>query len=192
MSDLNISKIPKGMIRIQCGRCTLIMDALPPPAYNKEFYVTCVTCNSRNKVSSPAGSHINDSNLNMLTSQSPQSRDGTTSNKKALFVGINYKHSRRELKGSGYSAMKMKKLLVNTFGWPDNTNSIRMLTDDEPSLLSYPTRANILDSLYWLSTNVKPGDVLFLYYCGLSGRVLDTYCNSENGLSECILPGISL
>ena len=40
-----------GTIRVKCGSCRTVMQAIPPAASTSVFYVTCVTCRTSNRIS---------------------------------------------------------------------------------------------------------------------------------------------
>lgn len=84
--------------------------------------------------------------------------------KRALLVGINsYPQAVGPLKGCVHDALRMKWLLQEIFYFPDA--GIRELYN------ANATREAILDSLNWLVSDTKMGDVLMWYYSGHGTRI---------------------
>lgn len=106
---------------------------------------------------------------------------------KALIIGITYEKTKFRLFGSAKDAMNIRNLLVNTYGWPDNEKSIRVLQDSGQGI-HYPTKKNILKGLRWLVRKAEPGDVLFLYYSGHGTAAADAHALEGDALDEGWLP----
>ena len=71
------------------------------------------------------------------------------------------------------------------YGFKDDSKHMRMLTDDQPERLK-PTTQNILDSLDWLTSDLKAGDQLFFHYSGHGTQMPDRDNDETDG--KCILP----
>lgn len=97
--------------------------------------------------------------------------------KKAVLVGIN-QYSNAPLAGCVNDALKMKKLLIEKYGF--KAEEIRMLLDKAA------TTKNITDALVWLADS-KSGDMALFCFSGHGTQVPNA--NGEpDGLSECICP----
>lgn len=106
---------------------------------------------------------------------------------KALLIGISYENTSFRLLGPATDVMSIRNLLVNTYGWPDNPYSMRVLQDSGKGIY-YPTKANIIKGLTWLVSDAKPGDVLFLYFSGHGGSSSDAHALEGDGMDEVWLP----
>ena len=100
--------------------------------------------------------------------------------KRALIVGINYVGTGNDLQGCINDANNMNALLKDHFGFTD----IRLLLEKDA------TTANIKDSLRWLVSGCRPGDVLFFHYSGHGSQIPDTSDPDvePDGLDEIICP----
>lgn len=107
-----------------------------------------------------------------------------TGRKKAVLIGINYFGTQAELRGCINDVHNMKRLLVQTFRWPESC--FQVLTDDNPRAM--PTKANIVAAMRWLVQDVKPGDVLFFHFSGHGAQREDPNGFEEDGMNETILP----
>jgi hypothetical protein len=87
-----------------------------------------------------------------------------TGNKKSLFIGINYKGTRSELKGCINDVIHIKAFVVERFRFPTDSAHMMTLTDDNPNAM--PTRQNILNAFRWLVQDAQSGDSLFVHYSG--------------------------
>jgi metacaspase-1 len=87
-----------------------------------------------------------------------------------LLIGINY---RAELKGCINDVYNLKQYLTQDRRWPDDPNSIVILTDDSPNPVFQPTKQNIIEAMRWLASCNNYGDSLFLHYSGHGGQKQD-------------------
>lgn len=108
--------------------------------------------------------------------------------KKALLVGINYRHSEQlALKGCVNDVKCMKDVLISKYGYlPQN---VRVLTDEaEVDLRFAPTRKNILEGLRWLVADAVAGDQRFFQFSGHGMQIRDVDGDEwEDGKDEAIL-----
>ncbi|KAL4426058.1 hypothetical protein ABPG77_007854 [Micractinium sp. CCAP 211/92] len=93
--------------------------------------------------------------------------------KRALIVACSYPGSSAPLPGTLNDADEIFDLLVNKFDFPNTTDSIMMLRDDDDNVLLHPTKRNIRKGFSWLLSDLKPGDSLFLYFSGHGSTVDD-------------------
>jgi hypothetical protein len=102
--------------------------------------------------------------------------------KRALFVGINYVGTPYELAGCINDAVDMQKQVTTSF---PSCKETRLITDETAM---EPTRANIIASLAWLISGLKPGENAMFHYSGHGGTVRDTNGDEVTGLDSCIYP----
>jgi hypothetical protein len=102
--------------------------------------------------------------------------------KRALLIGINYIGTPYALAGCINDAVNMSAQLRTFFPM---CSEYRLLTDNTPLK---PTRKNILDSINWLVTGLKPGENVFFHYSGHGGIVRDMNGDEVSGLDSCIYP----
>jgi hypothetical protein len=106
--------------------------------------------------------------------------------KLALLVGINYPGTKAELKGCYNDVDRMRRCLVDRFGFDEA--DIRVLTDADRSA-PQPTGANIRRALSRLVGDARPGDFLFFHYSGHGTRLpAETGQHDDTGYDECIVP----
>jgi hypothetical protein len=106
--------------------------------------------------------------------------------KRALLVGINYPGTKAELKGCHNDVARMRRCLVDRFGFDDA--AIRVLDDADPAA-PQPTGANIRRELARLVADARPGDFLFFHYSGHGTRLpAETGQDDDTGYDECIVP----
>ncbi|XP_062223883.1 metacaspase-5-like [Phragmites australis] len=106
--------------------------------------------------------------------------------RRALLVGINYPGTKAELKGCHNDVDRMRRCLVDRFGFDEG--DIRVLVDADPSA-PQPTGSNIRRALARLVGDARPGDFLFFHYSGHGTRLpAETGQNDDTGYDECIVP----
>ncbi|TVU20026.1 hypothetical protein EJB05_36213, partial [Eragrostis curvula] len=108
--------------------------------------------------------------------------------KRAVLVGINYPGTKAELKGCHNDVDRMRRSLVDRFGFDES--DIRVLVDaDGTGARSLPTGANIRRELARLVGDARPGDLLFFHYSGHGTRLpAETGQDDDTGYDECIVP----
>jgi hypothetical protein len=82
---------------------------------------------------------------------------------RTLLIGINYRGSAHQLRGSINDVNQTLSALRNLGFCDEPEMNLRILTEDGSRK---PTHANIIDSLAWLTHEVRAGDVLYLHYIG--------------------------
>ncbi|TVU46780.1 hypothetical protein EJB05_06341, partial [Eragrostis curvula] len=82
------------------------------------------------------------------------------SKKRALLVGVSYSGTAYELKGTVNDVKEMRRLLRDSFGFPDGC--ILELTEKESDPWRVPTRENLLLAMRWLVAGCASGDSLKL------------------------------
>nr|CAB3464833.1 unnamed protein product [Digitaria exilis] len=106
--------------------------------------------------------------------------------KRAVLVGINYTGRDDELKGCLNDVARMRRCLIDRFGF--DASGIRVLADADPST-PLPTGANIRRELERLVGDARPGDTLFFHYSGHGVQLpAETGEDDDTGYDECIVP----
>jgi hypothetical protein len=105
-------------------------------------------------------------------------------NKKALFIGINYKGTSAELKGCINDVKNISELVCRRFGF----QNCLYLTDEQENPEMRPTYDNIIEAMKWLVEGAQPGDSLFFHYSGHGGTAKDVESDETDGYDETILP----
>jgi len=106
--------------------------------------------------------------------------------KRAVLVGINYPGTDGELKGCLNDVARMRRCLVDRFGFDEA--GIRVLADADPSTPP-PTGANIRLELERLVADARPGDTLFFHYSAHGLQLpAETGEDDDTGYDECIVP----
>jgi hypothetical protein len=101
---------------------------------------------------------------------------------RAALVGINYLQTPYELAGCINDVVDMQALLKQLY---PGCKDYRIITDQTDVK---PTRANILATIDWLVTGLKPGQNVYFHFSGHGGRVRDRNGDEVDGLDECIYP----
>ncbi|OAA64656.1 Peptidase C14, caspase catalytic [Niveomyces insectorum RCEF 264] len=109
-----------------------------------------------------------------------------TGKRKALLIGINYYNQRGQLRGCINDVRNMAEYLVLNYGY--KREDMVILTDDQKSAISQPTKANILRAMHWLVKNAQPNDSLFFHYSGHGGQTRDLDGDEDDGYDEVIYP----
>ncbi|CAA7394312.1 unnamed protein product [Spirodela intermedia] len=106
--------------------------------------------------------------------------------KRALMVGCNYPGTKAELRGCINDVMRMRRCLVERFGFSEEDITILIDTDDT---FPMPTGANIRRAMADLVSSAEPGDCLFFHYSGHGTRLpAETGEDDDTGYDECIVP----
>ena len=110
----------------------------------------------------------------------------TMGQKRAVLVGINYPGTDGELKGCLNDVARMRRCLVDRFGFDEA--GIRVLADADPSTPP-PTGANIRRELERLVAGGRAGDTLFFHYSGHGLQLpAESGEDDDTGYDECIVP----
>jgi len=108
--------------------------------------------------------------------------------RKALLIGINYRGSKRELRGCVPDVNRFKKLITNVYGFPDHPNAMTILCDDTSDPRTMPTKRNILLAIDWLVKDARRGDALFFHFSGHGSQTVDHSGDESSGYDNTILP----
>lgn len=105
---------------------------------------------------------------------------------RALFIGINYTGTGNALRGCVNDVRSMLGTLQR-IQFPISECCI--LVDDPkfPNFTAMPTRANIIKYMLWLTSDLRPGDVLFLHYSGHGGQTRAKH-DSEEAYDQTMIP----
>ena len=87
-----------------------------------------------------------------------------TGKKKALLIGINYFGQRGQLRGCINDVKNLSQFLIDRWGY--KREDMVILTDDQQSPKSQPTKTNIIQAMHWLVKDAQPNDSLFFHYSG--------------------------
>ncbi|KZV34900.1 metacaspase-1 [Dorcoceras hygrometricum] len=185
------------LMLVDCSNCRTALQ-LPPGAAT----IRCAVCKSITRVGEPRPNPppqpylpTPSSSLNGYNGHNPQysygPRPGPSSTaghlrKKAVIVGISYRYSRHELKGTINDAKCMKYLLVNRFKFPES--SILMLTEEEIDPYRIPTKHNIRMAMFWLVQGCQPGDSLVFHYSGHGSQKRNYTGDEVDGFDETLCP----
>ncbi|PWA03519.1 hypothetical protein BB558_000106 [Smittium angustum] len=102
------------------------------------------------------------------------------------YDGINYVGSKFRLRGCINDVHRMKKFIMEHFGFKEADMVI--LTDDQKNPNRLPTRENILKAMKWLVSDAKMNDSFFFHYSGHGSRVEDKSGDELDGEDETICP----
>ncbi|KAJ9159120.1 hypothetical protein P3X46_024646 [Hevea brasiliensis] len=116
--------------------------------------------------------------------EAPVPEDGRR--KHALLIGVSYKGTKYELKGTINDVKTMKDWLINNFGF--KAENIRILTEEEPNEELKPTKENIRNSMKWLVKDCGGRDSLVFYFSGHGLRQPDFENDERDGFDETICP----
>jgi hypothetical protein len=132
---------------------------------------------------------MSNQSLGNIPPADPNFQYGTcTGNKKALLLGINYFGERNQLNGCCNDVRNVYDLLTTKYRFPPRQENIVCLTDDQSDYNFIPTRQNIINALYWLSSGAQAGDSLFFHFSGHGGLVDNHTGEEESGKDCCIYP----
>jgi hypothetical protein len=109
----------------------------------------------------------------------------SVANKLALLVGVDQYRSETvdDLEGAVNDVRNMKRLLVETFGFLDDEEHIRVLTDEQA------TRENILRGIEeHLITKADRDSIVVFHYSGHGSRMIDTSGDETDGFDETLVP----
>lgn len=109
--------------------------------------------------------------------------------RRSLLIGINYPGSSAELRGCINDVKRMKSYITGC-GFPDDADSMRVLTDDGCND-GDPTYDAILEGVEWLVAGAATGDCLFFHYSGHGGQMADADCNEDDGFDETLVRAAS-
>ncbi|PKA46678.1 Metacaspase-6 [Apostasia shenzhenica] len=106
--------------------------------------------------------------------------------KKAILIGCNYPGTKAELKGCVNDVHRMRRSLVDRFGFAATDIAVLIDTDDS---YTQPTGGNIRRAINRLVLSGRPGDHLFVHFSGHGARLpADPSDHDNTGYHECIVP----
>ncbi|KAL6648035.1 hypothetical protein ACP70R_012259 [Stipagrostis hirtigluma subsp. patula] len=106
--------------------------------------------------------------------------------KRALLVGVSYTGTVHELKGTVNDVREMRRLLIDSFGFP--SGCILELTEKESDASRVPTRENLLRAMRWLVEGCVAGDSLVFHFSGHGVQKLDLHGDEVDGYNEALCP----
>lgn len=110
--------------------------------------------------------------------------EGSTGERRALLIGINYEGQQGELSGCHNDVHNIKKYIMDAHGFPEN--NITVLLDDGDH--QNPTRDNIINAYRTLVSESSSGDSVFCHYSGHGGRLQDDNGDEADGYDETLVP----
>ncbi len=102
--------------------------------------------------------------------------------KRALLIGVNYIGSQYELAGCINDVLNVQSHLGKFF---PSCKDIKLLSDTSSIK---PTKTNVLDSIKWLVTGLRPGENVLFHYSGHGGLVRDKNGDEVSGYDSTIYP----
>ncbi|XP_031277571.1 metacaspase-1-like isoform X2 [Pistacia vera] len=167
---------------VNCSNCHTLLQ-LPPGAES----LCCAICSAVTQVTNHRAAPTPPPSLHTHPPPPPSlSYPQAPGRKRALIIGISYKHSKHELKGCINDAKCMRYLLINKFHFPQE--SILLLTEEESDPYRIPTRHNIRMAIYWLVQGCQPGDSLLFHYSGHGSQQLNHGGDEADGYDETLCP----
>ncbi|CAN6289247.1 unnamed protein product [Urochloa humidicola] len=116
----------------------------------------------------------------------PASYPSVGGKKRALLVGVSYRGTPHELRGTVNDVKEMRRLLTGKFGFPDDC--ILELTENESDRNRVPTRENLLGAMRWLVEGCDAGDSLVFHFSGHGVQKLDMNDDELDGYNEALCP----
>lgn len=124
---------------------------------------------------------------NVTSEETTEALHSISGRRRAVFIGINYKGQKGELRGCVNDVVNIKNFFESHYP----LDEIMVLTDDkkaEPETQYTPTRKNILASFRWLIKGAKPGDSLLLHYSGHGSKVRNQDGTEASGYDQTLVP----
>lgn len=106
--------------------------------------------------------------------------------KRAVLCGVSYYGQKYRLKGTVNDVKCMRYFLIQQLGFP--SDSILVLTEEEPDPCLIPTKHNIRSALHWLVQGCRSGDSLVFHYSGHGSQQLDFNMDEVDGYDEMLWP----
>ncbi|XP_039785831.1 metacaspase-1-like isoform X4 [Panicum virgatum] len=175
-----------------CGHCGMSIAA--PPSGPGSSSVRCAFCHRLTRVerhrgvttlaapSPPRGAAV-PAGLDEIPAGYFPSVSGK---KRALLVGVSYRGTAHELRGTVNDVREMRRLLCGKFGFPGDC--ILELTENEGDPTRVPTRANLLRAMRWLVEGSGSGDSLVFHFSGHGVQKLDLNGDEVDGYNEALCP----
>ncbi|KAK7196879.1 metacaspase [Novymonas esmeraldas] len=105
---------------------------------------------------------------------------------RALFIGINYRGTQSELRGCVNDVRSILGTLQQ-ISFPISECCILVDDPSFPGFTGMPTRDNMIKHMLWLTSDLRPGDVLFFHFSGHGGQTKATY-DSQEEYDQCLIP----
>lgn len=107
--------------------------------------------------------------------------------KKVLLIGITYKNTKEELKGTITDVRNIYNYLTSI---GERKENIRVLSEEnvDGRPIQLPTKRNIEDSIRWLVDGIKENESVFIYYSGHGSRIRDRSNDERDGFDEVLVP----
>ncbi|PAN49359.1 hypothetical protein PAHAL_9G443700 [Panicum hallii] len=170
-----------------CGHCGMSLAAPSGPGSS----VRCAFCHRLTRVERHRGVTLADpsppraavsAGLEIPAGYYPS----VSRKKRALLVGVSYRGTAHELKGTVNDVKVMRRLLCGKFGFPGDC--ILELTENERDPTRVPTRANLLRAMRWLVEGSGSGDSLVFHFSGHGVQKLDLNDDEVDGYNEALCP----
>lgn len=110
--------------------------------------------------------------------------EGSTGERRAVLIGINYVGQQGELSGCHNDVLNMKEYIMDVHGFKEE--NITVLLDDGNH--TSPTFQNILDAYQTLVTESQAGDCCYCHYSGHGGKLRDQDGDEADGFDETLVP----
>ncbi|CAL4914704.1 unnamed protein product [Urochloa decumbens] len=176
-----------------CGHCGMSLAA---PS-SRPGGVRCAFCHRVTRAE-PRHRGVGDGAMTALAAASPPraisapgleiatSYPGVGGKKRALLVGVSYRGTPHELRGTVNDVKEMRRLLTGKFGFPGDC--ILELTENESDRSRVPTRENLLRAMRWLVDGCASGDSLVFHFSGHGVQKLDLEDDELDGYNEALCP----
>jgi hypothetical protein len=107
--------------------------------------------------------------------------------KKVLLIGITYKNTKEELKGTITDIRNIYNYLISI---GERKENIRVLSEEsvDGRQIQIPTKRNIEESIRWLVDGIKQNESVFIYYSGHGSRIRDRNNDERDGFDEVLVP----
>lgn len=107
--------------------------------------------------------------------------------KKVLLIGITYKNTKEELKGTITDVRNIYNYLTSI---GERKENIRVLSEEnvDGRPIQLPTKRNIEDSIRWLVDGIKENESVFIHYSGHGSRIRDRSNDERDGFDEVLVP----
>jgi hypothetical protein len=107
--------------------------------------------------------------------------------KKVLLIGINYKNTKEELKGTITDIRNIYNYLISI---GEKKENIRILSEEvvDGRQIQLPTKINMENSIRWLVEGINSNDSVFIHYSGHGSRISDRSNDERDGFDEVLVP----
>ena len=107
--------------------------------------------------------------------------------KKILLIGINYKNTKDELKGTITDVRNIYNYLISI---GEKKENIRILSEEvvDGRTIQLPTKINMENSIRWLVDGLNNEDSVFIHYSGHGSMIRDRSNDERDGFDEVLVP----